>query len=334
MRLSAAVDGRPLLRRAIGGGRLELARRLLALDRVGAGLGQLEGPAEVRERVAAATGQVQVFLGPAHLLLGALQLGLRDEALGEERLQVGEGALGLLEVALGVADRGRGLVLLEPALALLDVAQLEVAPLHLEPGGGQLLVVLDLLEVHVLPRLHEVGLGLRQKGLVAADLLLEGRRVEEDEQVVLLHELALRGQGHDLGLVALDGRGVGHGAEGLEGAGLGDRDLERPFLDPGGGDALRGIAAGERERQPEGQRPRPPRRRRRSGAGGDAPPRPGPARLSRVQASRRSQGRAGLRRAGVHLQERSAHRQERAGLAAQAPEGAPNRSGGRPVRRP
>ena len=92
------------------------------------------------------------------------------------------GALGLLQVALGVAHGGLGLLLLQPALALLDVLQLELAALDLLPRGGQLLPVLDALELQVLLRLLQVGLGLREQGLAAADLLLEGRRVEEEER--------------------------------------------------------------------------------------------------------------------------------------------------------
>ena len=102
----------------------------------------------------AAPREVEVLARPRHLLLGALELGAGDEALGEERLQVGERRLRLLQLPLGVGHRGGRLLLLHPALALLHVLQLEVALLDAQAGGGQLLLVLDGLELQVLAGLQ------------------------------------------------------------------------------------------------------------------------------------------------------------------------------------
>ena len=149
----------------------------------------------------------------------------------------------------------------------------------LRRAADQVLLVLDALQLQVLLRLRHLGLGLLQQGLVAPDVLLEGRGVEEDEQVALLDHLAFGGEGDDLGLVALDGRGVGHGAQGLQGAALDDRDLERALLDGGGGDA--GRARRRRRRAARGGTPRLPGRpgSRRRAADGAGPPRQAPSQV-------------------------------------------------------
>ena len=188
----------------------------------------------------------------------AVQLLLGDEALGQQRLQVLVGAARLLQVALRVAHRRRRLLLAQAALALVHVGQLQLAALHLLARGGQLLLVLDALQLEVLLRLLEVGLGQGEQRLAAADLLLEGRAVEEEQHVALLHELALRHDGHDLGLVALDGGGVGHRAQGLQRAALHDRDVERRLLRPRRSRRPAGSASRRRQAGGHGESRRPP----------------------------------------------------------------------------
>ena len=146
------------------------------------------------------------------------------------------------------------LVLLDAALALLHVLELELALLDAQLRGQQLLAVLQPLQLQVLARLRELRLGLRQQRLVAPDLLLEGRRVEQDQQVALLHQLALGCQRRDLGLVALDRGGVGDRAHRLERAGLGDRDAERSLAHDGARQV--GAPAGERPAEHQQQRQR------------------------------------------------------------------------------
>ena len=292
----------PLLLQAEGGGRIELAQRLLALAGVGPGLAQLEGTPVAEEGVAFALGQLQVLLRPRELLLGPLQLGAGDEALAQQGLQVVEGALCLLQLAFGVGDRGHRLLLLDPALALLRVLELEVAPLDLQAGRRQVFLVLDDLQLQLLLGLRELRLRLLEQGLVAPDLFLEGRRVEEDQEIALLHELSLRGEGDDLGLVALDGGGVGHGPEGLQGPALHDRDLERSLPDGRGGDAGRPFASreearedGESRRGPGGRRPHVPGGGGRRRGGLEVLARPG---LAAEPGSRVGRGLAGGR---LHL---------------------------------
>src|SRR5262249_23504188 len=75
--------------------------------------------------------------------------------------------------------------LVQLALAVADVGQLQPAALDLLARRGQLLLVLDALQLVVLPRLLHVRLGQRELRLALADVLLEGRGVEEQEQVAL-----------------------------------------------------------------------------------------------------------------------------------------------------
>src|SRR6266511_664451 len=56
-----------------------------------------------------------------------------------------------------------------------------------------------------------------------------------DALPIFLDQLALGGEGHDLGLVALDAGGVGHGAQGLERPRLDDGHPERTLADGHGG---------------------------------------------------------------------------------------------------
>ena len=243
--LDAAVgggDGRLFLLHAVGGRRLQLAEALLGEDGVGARLRQLQRPAELHERVAPALGEGQLVAGPRHHLLRALQLLLRDEPFGEQRLQVLVGTEGLLQLALRVGHRRRRLFFVEPPLALLHVLQLQAAPLDLLARGREVLVVLDHLQLRILPCLREVGLLLGELGLAATDLLLEGGGVEEDQEIALLDQLPLGGDGHDLGLVALDGRGIRDRAQGLHVTRLHDGDAEHAAAHLGGGHAG-GIAA-------------------------------------------------------------------------------------------
>ena len=265
-------DRRLLLGHAVGARALELAQRLAARLRVRAGLAELERPAEAEQRVAAPLGELQLLARARDLLLRALELSPRDEAFGEQRAQVLERGLRLLQVALRVRHCLGDLVLLDAALALLHVLQLEVALLDAQLRRQHLLAVLQPLQLQVLARLRELRLGLPEQRLVAPDLLLEGRGVEQDQQVALLHGLPFRCHGRDLGLVALDRGGVGHRAHRLERAGLRDRDPERPLAH----DGTRLVGAAARERPPEHEQQQERSGQRRDGAARvGAQPRPG-----------------------------------------------------------
>ncbi len=73
-----------------------------------------------------------------------------------------------------------------------------------ESGRCELLGVLYALEAHVLLGLLSIGTGLGELGFSATNLLLERRRVEEDQKIALLDHAPLGCQGYYLRLVALD----------------------------------------------------------------------------------------------------------------------------------
>ena len=85
-------------------------------------------------------------------------------------------------------------------------------------------------------------------GTALADLFLKGSRIEEDQEIALLDELALGCQRDDLGLVALDAGRVAGCARRLQGAGLDNTNHE--LTHPGGHHRYRsgGSAAPRRER--------------------------------------------------------------------------------------